>query len=87
LSIPFQIAVHDGEEDLKEEVDGIDKHCYQVEPRFSRHDCERGYENASVVVVLGVVGDVAREYKLVRLSVGLIDSNSRVDSDRCRVVV
>jgi hypothetical protein len=87
LSIPFQIAVHDGEEDLKEEVDGIDKHCYQVEPRFSRHDCERGYENASVVMVLGVVGDVAREYKLVRLSVGLIDSNSRVDSDRCRVVV
>jgi hypothetical protein len=87
LGIPFEIAVHDGEEDLKEEVDGIDKHCYQVEPRFSRHDCERGYENASVVVVLGVVGDVAREYKLVRLSVGLIDSNSRVDSDRCRVVV
>jgi hypothetical protein len=87
LGIPFEIAVHDGEEDLKEEVDGIDKHCYQVEPRFSRHDCERGYENASVVMVLGVVGDVAREYKLVRLSVGLIDSNSRVDSDRCRVVV
>jgi hypothetical protein len=53
LSIPFQIAVHDGEEDLKEKVDGIDKHCYQVEPRFSRHDCERGYENASVVVGSG----------------------------------
>jgi hypothetical protein len=87
LSIPFQIAVHDGEEDLKEEVDGIDKHCYQVEPRFSRHDCERGYENASVVMVLGVVGDVAREYKLVRVDLGLVDSNSGVDSDRCRVVV
>jgi hypothetical protein len=87
LSIPFQIAVHDGEEDLKEEVDGIDKHCYQVEPRFSRHDCERGYENASVVMVLGVVGDVAREYKLVRMDLGLVDSNSGVDSDRCRVVV
>jgi hypothetical protein len=87
LSIPFEIAVHDGEEDLKEEVDGIDKHCYQVEPRFSRHDCERGYENASVVMVLGVVGDVAREYKLVRVDLGLVDSNSGVDSDRCRVVV
>jgi hypothetical protein len=87
LCIPFEIAVHDGEEDLKEEVDGIDKHCYQVEPRFSRHDCERGYENASVVMVLGVVGDVAREYKLVRVDLGLVDSNSGVDSDRCRVVV
>jgi hypothetical protein len=87
LGIPFEIAVHDGEEDLKEEVDGIDKHCYQVEPRFSRHDCERGYENASVVMVLGVVGDVAREYKLVRVDLGLVDSNSGVDSDRCRVVV
>jgi hypothetical protein len=87
LSIPFQIAVHDGEEDLKEEVDGIDKHCYQVEPRFSRHDCERGYENASVVMVLGVVGDVAREYKLVRMSVGRVDGNSGVGADSCRVVV
>lgn len=27
---PFQIAVHDGEEDLKEEVDGIDEDGYQV---------------------------------------------------------
>ena len=87
MGIPFEIAVHDGEEDLKEEVDGIDKHCYQVEPRFSRHDCERGYENASVVVVSGVVGDVAREYKLVRVSFGRADENSRVDADRCRVVV
>jgi len=62
--VAFQIAVHDGEEDLKEEVDGIDKHCYQVEPRFSRHDCERGYENASVVVGSGVVGDVSRSTSL-----------------------
>lgn len=71
---------------MKEEVDGIDKHCYQVEPRFSRHDCERGYENASVVVS-GVVGDGARGYKLVRVSFGRADENSRVDADRCRVVV
>lgn len=28
--VAFQIAVHDGEEDLKEEVDGIDEHRYQV---------------------------------------------------------
>jgi hypothetical protein len=86
LSIPFQIAVHDGEEDLKEEVDGIDKHCYQVEPRFSRHDYERGYENASVVVGSGVVGDVSREYKLVLVRVDRVEENSRVESDRCRVV-
>jgi len=87
LSIPFEIAVHDGEEDLEEEVDGIDKHCYQVEPRFARHDCGRGCENASEVVVLEVVGDVARWYKVVRMSVGRADENSRVDSDRCEVVL
>ena len=87
MSIPFEIAVHDGEEDLEEEVDGIDKHCYQVEPRFARHDCGRGYENASEVVVLGDVGDVARRYKVVRMSVDRVDGNSRVGSDKCRVVL
>jgi len=35
--IPFQIAVHNGEEDLKEEVHGIDQHRKQVQPRFSQH--------------------------------------------------
>lgn len=38
---PFQIAVHDGEEHLEEEVDGVDQHRQQVEPRFAGHDgCE-----------------------------------------------
>ena len=55
-NVPFQIAVHDGEEDLKEEVDGIDKHRYQVEPRFARHDFGRGFqENASVMLRVGMV--------------------------------
>lgn len=34
---PFQIAVHDGEEHLEEEVDGVDQHRQQVEPRFAGH--------------------------------------------------
>lgn len=38
---PFQIAVHDGEEHLEEEVDGVDQHRQQVQPRFTGHDeCE-----------------------------------------------
>jgi len=37
---PFQIAVHDGEEDLKKEVDSIYQYRYQVQPCFSgHHDC------------------------------------------------
>ncbi|KAK4064063.1 uncharacterized protein Triagg1_9219 [Trichoderma aggressivum f. europaeum] len=35
--IPFQIAVHDGEKNLKEQVDGVDQHRQQEQPRFSRH--------------------------------------------------
>ena len=35
---PFEIAVHDGEEHLEEEVDGIDQYRQQVQPRFTRHD-------------------------------------------------
>ena len=37
LDVPFEIAVHDGEEDLEEEVDGVDQHRQQVQPRFARH--------------------------------------------------
>jgi len=36
--VTFQIAVHDGEEDLEEEVDGIYQDCQQIEPCFARHD-------------------------------------------------
>jgi len=35
---PFQIAVHDGEEHLKEEVDSVDQHRQQVEPGLAGHD-------------------------------------------------
>ena len=33
--IPFQVAVHDGEEDLQEEIDRIDQHGEQIEPRLT----------------------------------------------------
>lgn len=35
--VPFEIAVHDGEEDLEEQVDGIYQHGEEVQPRFARH--------------------------------------------------
>lgn len=37
LHSPFQIAVHNREEDLKEQVDGIYQHRQQVQPRFTSH--------------------------------------------------
>lgn len=36
-TLPFQIAVHDGEEDLKEKVDSVDQHRKEEQPRFARH--------------------------------------------------
>lgn len=36
-SLPFEIAVHNGEEDLEEQVDGVYKHRKQEEPRLARH--------------------------------------------------
>lgn len=35
---PLEIAVHNGEKHLKEEVDGIDQYRQQIQPRFTRHD-------------------------------------------------
>lgn len=37
VPLPFQITVHDGEEDLQEEVDCIDEDGEQVQPRLARH--------------------------------------------------
>lgn len=37
LDLPFQVAVHDREKHLKEEVDGIYQHRQQVQPRFAGH--------------------------------------------------
>lgn len=34
---PFQITVHDGEEDLEEQVDGVYQHRQQVQPSFTSH--------------------------------------------------
>lgn len=43
--VTFQVTVHDSEEDLQEEVDGVDKHRQQEQPSFSGHHlglkCER----------------------------------------------
>lgn len=36
--IPFQVAVHDGEEDLQKQVDGVYQHRKEEKPRLSRHD-------------------------------------------------
>lgn len=40
MDLPLQVAVHDREENLKEQVDGIDQYRQQVEPRFARHHGE-----------------------------------------------
>lgn len=37
MGVPFQIAVHDGEEDLEEQVDRVDQHGQQEEPCFAGH--------------------------------------------------
>lgn len=37
INSPFQIAVHDSEENLKEEIDGIYQHRQEVQPRFTGH--------------------------------------------------
>lgn len=39
LNSPFQIAVHDGEEDLQEQVDGVYQHRQKVQPCLASH-CE-----------------------------------------------
>jgi len=35
--VAFQVAVHDCEEDLEEQVDGIYQHRQQIQPRFTSH--------------------------------------------------
>jgi len=37
IILPFQITVHYREENLEEEVDGIEQYRKEEEPRFSRH--------------------------------------------------
>jgi hypothetical protein len=39
-NIPFEVAVHNREEDLEEEIDGIYQHRQKVQPRFARHHVE-----------------------------------------------
>ena len=35
--VPFQITVHNGEENLEEKVDGVYQHREEVEPRLAGH--------------------------------------------------
>jgi len=37
VDIPLKITVHDGEENLQEQIDGIYDDRKEVEPRFTRH--------------------------------------------------
>jgi len=48
--VTFQIAVHDGEENLEEEVDGVYQHSQQIEPCFSRHDEDGGLDGLQQMV-------------------------------------
>jgi hypothetical protein len=50
--VAFQITVHNREEDLKEQVDGIDQHRQQKKPRFS------GHHVVGLLVNIGEVGIV-----------------------------
>ena len=36
-NVPLQIAVHDGEEDLQEQVDGVYQHRQQEQPGLAGH--------------------------------------------------
>src|SRR6478609_12189922 len=44
--LPFEITVHDGEEDLQEQVDGVDQHRQEEQPSLSRHhlDGRKGFK-------------------------------------------
>ena len=37
MDSPFQVAVHDREEDLKEQIDRVYQDCQQVQPCFAGH--------------------------------------------------
>lgn len=50
--IPFQVAVHDCEKDLEEEVDGIDQYREEVQPCFSGHHCDCGWLSALEIATL-----------------------------------
>ena len=45
---PFEITVHNREEHLEEEVDGVDQHRQQVKPCFARHHCEIDVESSII---------------------------------------
>lgn len=36
-ALPLKITVHDREKDLQEQVDGVDQHREEVQPRLARH--------------------------------------------------
>lgn len=60
--IAFEIAVHDGEKNLKEQVDGVDQHRQQEQPRFSRH--HGGFSNGRAGdVLVGYEGEERKKEK------------------------
>lgn len=64
MRIPFQIAVHDGEEDLQEQIDGVYEHGEEVEPCFSRHDDDGGAEGPLCLYYVIWIEDERREISL-----------------------
>lgn len=65
---PLQIAIHDGEKDLKEKIYGIDKYREEVQPCFTGHhhylfgasSCLEGVESG---LFTGIVGYGKRRQK------------------------
>jgi len=53
--VAFEVGVHDGEEDLQEEVDGVEEDGEQEEPCFARHrgGCVAPLPGAGSLVDLG----------------------------------
>lgn len=49
---PFEITVHNREEHLEEEVDGVDQHRQKVKPCFARHHCE-------IDVASSIIGNIS----------------------------
>jgi hypothetical protein len=41
VNLPFQIAIHDREENLQEQINGIDQHSQQVQPCLAGHHDSR----------------------------------------------
>lgn len=54
--IAFEITVHNREEHLEEEVDGVDQYRQQVKPCFAGHHCE-------IDVASSIIGNISIEIR------------------------